>query len=217
MNPNVIPIQTGQDECQLLKATVKGVSTQSLMIELDVGVMNARTAFSCLVAPIVGDSVLVNRSGNDYFVLSVLERHTDQNMTLAFPASVKMTASKGQMDFSASSDINLLSTSTTRLLAQQISMASADLTLNTGKLSANATDIESHSQTAKLYTHMLSTVAKQMSQKTEVLIRWVEKVETLNIGNLIQNIRQNYTSHANQAVITASKDMRIDAERIHMG
>ena len=31
------------------------------------------------------------------------------------------------------------------------------------------------------------------------------------------NIRKNYTSHADQAVITASKDMRIDGERIHMG
>lgn len=217
MNPNVIPIQTGQDECQLVKATVKGVSTHSLMIELNIGVINARIAFSCLVAPMVGDSVLVNRSGNDYFVLSVLERHAEQDMALNFPSSVKMTALKGQIDIISGRDVNLLSTAKTNLLSSEINMTSGEMNINASKLSANATDIESHSQTAKLYTHMLSTVAKQMSQKTEVLIRWVEKVETLNIGNLIQNIRQNYTSHANQAVITASKDMRIDAERIHMG
>jgi hypothetical protein len=60
-------------------------------------------------------------------------------------------------------------------------------------------------------------VAKQITQKTDMLLRWVEGVETLSIGNLIQNVRQNYTSHSQQAVITASKDMRIDGERIHMG
>jgi hypothetical protein len=48
-------------------------------------------------------------------------------------------------------------------------------------------------------------------------MRIVEGVETLSIGNLIQHIRQNYTSHSHQTVITARKDMRIDGERIHMG
>jgi hypothetical protein len=217
MNPNVIPIQGSRQECQLMKGTIKGVSRQNLMIDLDIGVMKARTAFSCLVTPMVGDSVLVNRNDTDYFVLAVLERNSEQDMALDFPGSVKVTVNEGQIDFVAKKGITLLSTETTRLVSKNINMISADMAVNTGKLTAHAIDIESHSRTAKLYTHLLSTVAKQMSQKTEVLIRWVEKVETLNIGNLIQNIRQNYTSHSNQVVITASKDMRIDAERIHMG
>jgi hypothetical protein len=45
----------------------------------------------------------------------------------------------------------------------------------------------------------------------------INRTEILNIGNLVQNIRKNFTSHSRQAVITASKDMRIDGERIHMG
>jgi hypothetical protein len=69
----------------------------------------------------------------------------------------------------------------------------------------------------KMYTQMFSSVARQVNQKTDILVRWVEQVETLNIGNLIQNVRKNYTSHSDQAVITAKKDMLINGERIHMG
>ena len=217
MNPNVIPIQTNQDDSRMFNAIVRNVSEQGLMIDMGVGVVTARAAFSCLVTPIVGDNVLVSLTGSDYFVLAVLERDTTQDIALNFPANVKMTAADGQVDIIAGSDVNLLSSAKTSLLSSQINMTSAEMNVNAGKLTAHTTDIESHSKSVKLYTQMFNSVARQVTQKTDILVRWVEQVETLNIGNLIQNVRKNYTSHSNQAVITASKDMRIDGERIHMG
>jgi hypothetical protein len=217
MNPKVIPIQGNQQENRLIKAMVKGVAKQTVMIDTGEGVLNARTAFSCLVLPLEGDTVLVNQSGNDFYILSVLEREAEQDMTLNYPANVKMTAASGQIDIVSSEDINLTSASDTRLLSRNINMNSAGIELNTGKLNANAQEVESHSKTVKLYTSTLNIVAKQMVQRTELLMRWVEGVETLNIGNLIQKVRHNYTSHSNQAVITATQDMKIDGERIHMG
>jgi hypothetical protein len=219
MSTNVISIQTHQNDCRLVNSNVKGVSQQSVLIYLEGGVVNARLAFSCLVTPMVGDTVLVSvsQASGDYFVLAVLDRGDTQDMALNFPASVKMSAPKGQIDVIAGKDVNLLSTAKTNLLSAEINMTSGEMNVNAGKLIANMTDVESHSQSVKLYTHMFSSVAKQVSQKTDVLVRWVEQVETLNIGNLIQNVRKNYTAHSDQAVITASKDMRIDGERIHMG
>lgn len=217
MNPNVIPINGSQEECNVVRASVKAVSKNSLMVDIGAAVINARTAFSCLVEPMAGDTVLINRSGKDYYVLAVLEREQQQDMTLAFPASVKMTASEGRIDFIAGKDINLSSTANTRLISKNISMTSAAMEICTARFTAHASQIETHSQSVKLYTDLLSTVTEKIIQKTGMLVRWVETVETLSIGNLIQNVRRNYTSHSNQAVITARKDMRIDGERIHMG
>ncbi|MFT5217912.1 MAG: hypothetical protein ACI9LO_001071 [Planctomycetota bacterium] len=217
MNPKIIALHNPAQDCELIHAAVKGASQNGLVLDLDGCIIKARAAFSCLVAPRAGDRVLVNRSGDDYFVLAVLERAAEQDMTLEFPANVKMTASDGQIDLVAKDDINLLSTARTNLISSKINLTATDMAINSDQLTARTRIIESHSQDARLYTGMLSTVAKQISQKTEVLMRWVEKVETLNIGNLIQNVRKNYTSHSDQAVITARKDMRIDGERIHMG
>jgi len=217
MNPNVIPIHGKHDECTLVKATVKGVSKNSLMIDAGFGVVNARTAFSCLVAPVVGDIVLVNQSANAYHVLAVLERSAEQDMTLSFPANVKMQATQGKLDLISTEDISLLTSAETHLIASKLNMTSGNMDVTTGKLTSRTKEVESHSQSVKLYTDIINTVAKQITQRTEILVRWVEGVETLNIGNLIQTVRKNYTSHSHQAVITARKDMRIDGERIHMG
>lgn len=217
MNPKIIPMYNQPDECGLVRATVKGVSNESVMIDTGKGVVNARTAFSCLVAPENGDSVLVNYVENDYYILSVLERQEEQDMTLKFPADVKMQAMSGGIDMASNKDINLMTSAETNMMSGNLRFTSGNMDVTTGKLTTRTNDIESHSKTVRLYTHALDTVAKQMSQKTDILVRWVENVETLNIGNLIQRVRKNYTSHSDQAVITAQKDMRLDGERIHMG
>jgi len=217
MNPKVIPLHSQNEECGLIKAKVKGVSKDSVMIDTGAGVINAQVAFSCLVAPEAGDTVLVNQSTSDYYILAVLVRPAEQDMTLSFPADVKMKALDGQIDLVATKDINLLTSADTHMLAGNLHMTSGNMDITTGKLTSQTREIESHSQSTKIYTDVLTTVAKRISQKTDILVRWVESVETLNIGNLIQNVRKNYTSHSEQAVITTTKDMRIDGERIHMG
>ena len=217
MNPNIIPLHNDNDDCNLVKAIVKGLSNKTLMIQIDAGVINARVAFSCLVAPEVGDIVLVNQSANDFHVLAILERATGQDMTLKFPSNVKMVAADGQFDLVSNKNINVISAANTRMVSKNLNITASNIDINAAKLSTRTKDIESHSQSIKLYTNILDTVAKQVTQKTDTLIRWVENVETLSIGNLIQNVRKNLVSHSTQAVITAKKDMRIDAERIHMG
>lgn len=217
MKPNVINIPVQQLDCRQFSAIVMANSDNNILIDCELGVVKAQVAFSCLVVPQVGDTVLVNESAKDLHILSILQRPEQQDMTLNYPASVKMTAAKGQFNISSSESINLVSASNTQISAPQIVMNSSNMALNTGKLMAKIQHLESHSKTLKIYTGMLSMVAQQISQKTDVMMRWVESVETLNIGNLIQKIRHNYTTHSDQAVITARKDMRIDGERIHMG
>jgi len=54
-------------------------------------------------------------------------------------------------------------------------------------------------------------------QKSDQVMRWVETIETLNIGNWVQNIKHTLNSRAQHQIITAKSDVRVDAERIHMG
>ena len=85
------------------------------------------------------------------------------------------------------------------------------------QLAASLGDLVTHVNDAKIFAGSLHTVAKRVTQRFDALMRWVETVETLNIGNLIQNVRGALASHSHHAVITARKDVKIDGERIHMG
>ncbi|BCE02865.1 DUF3540 domain-containing protein [Marinicellulosiphila megalodicopiae] len=217
MNTKITPLHGNQDHCSSLKAQVKSVSDNCILIDTGEGVINSSKAFSCIVDPQINDIVLVNVVGVEYYVLAILERPLSQEMTLSFPSDLKMQLPKGQFDLLASKDINLMTAEKTQVFSGSVNMTSSNIDINTGKLKANAKDIDAYTQNTTLSTNSLNVIAKHISQKTDVLVRWVENVETLNIGNLIQKIRKNYTSHSDQAVITAKQDMRIDGERIHMG
>jgi len=217
MNPEIIPFNNRSADSGLIRAQVTAVTGDRIVIDTDIGIATSSTAFSCLVSPQPGDTVLVNYSGDGYYILAILERPDSQDMALDFPADVKMKSPSGKIDLVAGKDINLLSACDTHMLSDNLHVNSGNLDVTTGKLTSRSREIEAHTGSLGLFTRSLNLVAKEITQKTDMLVRWVENVETLNIGNLIQNVRRNYTSHSDQAVITATKDMRIDGERIHMG
>jgi hypothetical protein len=217
MNPKIIPLNHQNNDCNFLKAQVKGVGENSVMIDTGQGVVNAVQAFSCLVKPQANDTVLVSYDINVYHILSVLERPESQSMTLSFPSDVQIKADDGEVNVLASKDIKLSSAAETSLLSARLNITSGSANVLTEKLNVRTQEMEGRARSIQLHSDIISTVAKQVSQRAEVLVRWVEKVETLNIGSLIQNVRKTYSSHSQQAVITAKKDMRIDGERIHMG
>jgi len=216
-NLNIIPLNKEHSGCELITAEIKAVTDGAIVIATDHGVINAKKAFSCLVALKVNDIVLVNYMPSGSHILSILERPDSSALDLKFPGDVKLSAASGKLDIVASDDINLISTADTNLLSKALTVTTPKINMHVKKLDAVVTDINAVSSNVRLNTKFLDVVAQQISQRTEVLVRWVENIETLNIGSLIQNIRNNLTSHSQQAVITASKDMRIDAERIHMG
>lgn len=216
MNPNIIPIKANSENSDYLVAEVRSLAKDKAIIDCHGSVISAKKAFSCLVAPRVGDRVMVNSVEGDYFILAILERRGLQDMTLDFPSSVQMDAKAG-VGIAARGNIDMLTSTSCNLMANDLNMSSSSMKLQTGTLTSQTERIEAHTRDIHLFAEMLNTVAERVTQRATMVVRWVEGMETLNIGNLIQKIRHNYTTHADQAVVTAKSDMRIDAKRIHMG
>ncbi|MEW5725129.1 MAG: DUF3540 domain-containing protein, partial [Thermodesulfobacteriota bacterium] len=112
---------------------------------------------------------------------------------------------------------NLLSAGPTRLTSSETHITGGQVSVNADKLTARARELEAHGQSLRVFADAIDTVAKRLSQRVNILMRWVEDLETLNIGHLVQTVRRTLVSHSHQAVITAKADMRIDGERIHLG
>lgn len=216
-NPNVIPLTNPRERGEVITARVKAVTDNAIVIDTDNGIINARRAFSCIVAIEVDDIVLVSQMRSVCYVLSILERPESDALAIDFDGDVTMKTRAGKMDLQSAKGINLASATGASITATKLNFTSPEIGLHAKSVDANVNDVTARSNNIRLNTGVLDVVASQISQKTDILVRWVENVETLSIGNLIQKVRKNMTSHSDQAVITASKDMRIDAERIHMG
>jgi hypothetical protein len=217
VKPKIIPFPTVTAECSLESAIVKGVADDSVMIASEGGAINARCAFSCLVRPIAGDKVLISRSPGECFILAVLERPESPDMALDFPGNVSLNAAQGGMTLNSAEDIAMIAAGTNRIVAAETQMTSDELTVTANHLTTRVSRLDSYLEEASIVAGTIMSVAQLITQRVDVLTRWVENVETLTIGNLIQNVRKTLSSHSHEAVITATTDLRIDGERIHMG
>lgn len=217
MQQNVIPFFRQESDCAMLTATVKATSGQAVIIDTGATILNASIAFSCLVEPLPGDKVFINRVGADYYIVSILQRSAHANMALAFPGDVQFNARAGAIAMVAKRELDFTGAEAIRMTAAKTHINSAETALNSGHLSVNARAVDASAGHAKITAQAIDTVAKRISQRVETLVRWVEGVETLHIGSLLQNVRKLFSAHAQQTVITAQKDVRIDGERIHMG
>jgi hypothetical protein len=217
MKTNVVPFAGSTADCILTTAWVKGATGDSAMIEFNGGAVNAAIAFSCLVRPVAGDKVLVARTERECHVLAVLERSAGRETTIEFPGDARLSAPHGRMDFTAGTELNLIGAQRTRMVSADTRIMTGELDVSAGRFTGRSAKSEAHLGEARVFADSIDTVAKRITQRAETVMRWVEGVETLNIGSLIQNVRKIMMSHSHHAVITAKKDIKIDAERIHMG
>lgn len=104
---NVIPLRE-QTPMPVQNARVVSVADKQMMVRLNGTTQAAQVAFSCLIKPEPGDSVLCtqNETGAN-FVLGIIERPGEQDMTLAFPANATLTANNGNIGAFSSQSVTL--------------------------------------------------------------------------------------------------------------
>lgn len=158
--------------------------------QLDNGLLAIR-AFSCLVKPQPGDEVLyVNSANEQQQILSILTR---QNA----PGTVT----------NACNNISLPANQSFQLQAENVDL------LSHNKISLlSAKDIELNAATGNLTLtarHLFQTIQQSLIQICKQIISRAEQVD--------MTASQLMRTQARHQIITADKEMRIDAERINMG
>lgn len=212
---NVLPLYPAQDETRLEHALVKGGGPEFYLVQTAQGIVNARVAFSCLVKPCANDQILLSGNGQAHFILAVLAR-TENAMEIELQGDARISAT-GSLTLHSQRELNLASQENVRLTGIGLHLVSALAKLTTQTLQIHATHAESDHDEVQFRTRTLSSWAQNVFQRADTVMRWVEGVETANVGQWVKSVRQAYTLHAQHAVITARGDVRIDGERIHMG
>jgi hypothetical protein len=181
--------------------------------------VRAKLAFSCPVRPQPDDHVLLSSDPSGIcYILAILKREGDcQSMELEFPADVTLRAPNGQLGITAVSDLRLSSASRIQTLSPELAMQAENTTLASRQLDVCGEQAGARFQRGRFYVHHLESVADTALHCARTVVRKVEGIETFNVGSLIKTVRETLTIRSNHAVISSRHDMKIDAERIHMG
>ncbi|MDE1991698.1 MAG: DUF3540 domain-containing protein [Rhizobiaceae bacterium] len=191
-------------EDKLVRGTVKTLMTATEAgVETDAGAsVHARQAASCLLAPAIGDRVLVCMIGGEAYILAVLERENQHGAEISVPGARQITISAAEkLELNAPS-MSLAARQLT-LLARNMAQAGQALTSNFKSVVETVVD---------------KTIgARTLTTKAEMRTAIISEVEMLNAGTLVQNIDTVATQNSEIALVTAQRDVRLDAERVSVG
>lgn len=158
----------------------------------------AKQAMSCLVTPEIGDTVLYWNNANQRWILAVLtsvskvsdEASEKTNNDFQKPRSVSLPNQEAMQINGKKLLLNAQQT------MQLNSMGNIQLNAVVGKLMLNA-------------KHCVYSIQESLMQMARTLLQRSDYID--------QQASKVLKSHAQQQLITAEKDVKIDAQRINMG
>lgn len=197
-------------------AVVQGGFGKDFMVLYSQGCVRAKLAFSCLVTPEPGDKVLVS-TGNDLYILAIIERPNNEDMKLQFPADVSLVAKHGKINLSGREGIDITSPSQTNLTTNKLAINSLNTSIISNELSVRGDKVVSQWREVNSISKAFNFITDCLTQRMKNSFKTVDGVDQQTSLNFMQTIKKTLSIRSRDALITARKDVKIDGERIHMG
>ena len=214
---NITPIQS-LAEIQVQYGTIQSSNDRNYQILGHSGTCWATPAFSCLVKPMTGDRVLFSTDTDGQgHILSIVERLDSTETNLNFPGDVTLSASQGQLQLNGQQGINMSSQQQINLVSEKYSLIAKKALFGVESISAIGSKLVAKISHVQTIADTVETIADHWLQKLKNSFRLIEGVDQQRAGDVIHTVKNLYSMRSRQAAILAKKDIKIDAERIHMG
>lgn len=165
-------------------------------------------ALSCLLQPEIGDTVLFSQSGQQGYILAILERKKPEISVINLPHHTQINAEQG-VQINAG-PLFTLKTKQALLQADQSLVQSQQLHLTGEKISSSWNTAQSKTQYQK----------QQIGQLTQLISErctHITQHDELRAHSQRIIIAQHWRVRAKSADIKAQQYVAIDAEKIHLG
>ena len=210
---NVVSIQSSGTSIET--ARIKYMQNKHCVLQSDQGIHHAEVAASCLLMPATGDLVLICTSPDSTFVLSILQQATE-NAKITISGDLDIDV-KGQATLRSRSDFNIVSEKTLQHSSKNLAQISDHHSVTTEQLNVSTFKAAISAKDAQVHAEQCHCFIDRLYHKADQVMRWVETIETAHIGNLVQSVKHTWNARSRQTIITAKEDVKVDAQRIHMG
>lgn len=168
------------------------------------GLMEARRAASCLVAPEAGDLILLGGpTGARPFVLAVLERAGTGATRISVEGDLTAVLPSGRFTVAATDGVALASNGAVSIDATRIDARAQEGSLVVSK--------------ARLLATTLDATIERVSQTVKRIFRRVEELEHVRAGQIDVAADGNLRMHGENTLLTARQLVKADGKQIHIG
>lgn len=189
-------------------------------VDLDGVEFLASVAFSCLVAPVAGDMVLCVTGGRETaFILAVLERRNGaaEGTNLNFTGDVDLTVHGGSLRIRAEEQMEIAAQGCIAAVASSLDLKVASVGGSIEKAKIEGKILESSFEEIHTLAGKCIETFGFVSQKSNNSVRMVNEHDELQAGSIRYLAEGTMTVQARDIMQTAEENVRIDAEKIHLG
>ncbi|MBW2093726.1 MAG: DUF3540 domain-containing protein [Deltaproteobacteria bacterium] len=187
-------------------------------VESHSGMHEARQAVSCLITPQQSDKVLV---AGDYaegiYVLAVLERKGGRAQTVSFQGDVDFNVKGGRLSIASEKGMAFSSAGDINLASSELNIHSLKSEVHIHHLIFSGSFWVGQVEKIRMAVTAFDSFIERLTQRVKRSYRTVEEIDRLRAGRLDYLIDKLLSLRGKYAMLTAKEDVKIDAERIHMG
>jgi hypothetical protein len=197
---------------------ISRIEDEIFTVETRSGTYEARQAVSCLVTPQQKDKVLMmGHFSEGLYILAVLEREAGQKQTLSFQGDVDLTVKGGRLTIAADQEMRFSSARDIDLASPELNVHSLQSEVHIHRLIFSGNFWLGQVDKIKLIVSAFDTLIERLTQRVKRSYRTVEELDHLKAGRLDYVVDKLLSLRAKYSMLTAKEDVKIDAERIHMG
>jgi len=192
---------------------------RSFVASTSYGELRAEKAFSCIVEPCIGDTVLLvcsHAGGN--FILSVLNREDVQTgADVVFNGPFSVSVRNGGFHVAADNDVSLASGQALSLTSGTIEVHANKGEAKLGEFSFASKLLRTHIEYIKSVAVTVDQVYRKLTQRLENCFRFIKDQEEVQSGSTRYLAEDLLTMHSKNSLIVAEEHVTINAEKIHLG
>jgi hypothetical protein len=216
MRANVTPIREISREVLQEEGELVAIEGALLRVRVSAGVIEARRAVSCLVAPEVDDRVLVGIGTNASWVLAVLERGAEQTIRLRAEGDLRVEAA-GRLVLGGAEGVDVATPQAIRLASKTATIDAVETNVVSERFSLIAGLVRAESKTVHAVLGVLDSTLERLSQRVKRVYRFVEETDVTRAGQIDYRADDVASLRARHTVMAADELVKIDGKQIHLG
>ncbi|WP_437753543.1 DUF3540 domain-containing protein [Sorangium sp. So ce1389] len=187
------------------------------IVETDDGEIRARRATSCLLEPAAGDMVLLAVVNGTHYILAVLEREEGAPARLVSEGDLHIRLQRGSLGLSAPDGVHVASGKDLSMAASTFRVQAREGHVALGVLSFVSEMARAEIDRAKLIGRSLDAQLERLMQRVKRSYRIVEEADHVRAERIDYAAKGGLAMHGENAKITASHVVKIDADQIQVG
>ncbi|WP_340615743.1 DUF3540 domain-containing protein [Xenorhabdus entomophaga] len=162
---------------------------------------HCRRAASCLLAPNLGDIVLITKIDDQLWILAILEREEQQTLS----------------EISVPGDLTITSHGNLNIHSNGLNITASSGNCHIDEMQYSGKSLSAWVSITRLVGNQFESLWQTVTQMSNRLFRHTTQTEKVHAGQLDIQAENYVRLHAQNTIVSAKAITKIDAEQIHIG